>query len=102
MSTAVGTTPWFRIARDSEIELAAQLSESDLAKVRPGQHAQVTLPDGATAPGTVRLVSPQVDTQTKLGIVRLQLPVNRDIRAGGFAHAVFTDVSGVVTAAPES
>ena len=102
MSATGGATPWFRIARDSQIELAAQLSESDLAKVRPGQHAQVTLPDGVTVPGTVRLVSPQVDQQTKLGIVRITLPIDRDIRAGGFARAVFTDVSGVVLAAPES
>jgi len=102
MSATGGATPWFRIARDSEIELAAQLSETDLAKVRPGQHAQVTLPDGVTVPGVVRLVSPQVDAQTKLGVVRLQLPVNRDIRAGGFAHAVFSDVTGVVLAAPET
>jgi len=102
MSATGGATPWFRIARDSEVELAAQLSEADLAKVRPGQHAQVTLPDGAVVDGTVRLVSPQVDAQTKLGIVRIRLPVNRDIRSGGFARAVFTDVSGVVTAAPES
>ncbi|MFL5298111.1 MAG: efflux RND transporter periplasmic adaptor subunit [Phenylobacterium sp.] len=102
MSALGGATPWFRLARDSQIELAAQLSESDLAKVRPGQHAEVTLPSGMVVPGVVRLVSPQVDPQTKLGIVRVSLPVNRDIRAGGFARAVFTDVSGVVPAVPET
>ncbi|HEY0436757.1 MAG TPA: efflux RND transporter periplasmic adaptor subunit [Phenylobacterium sp.] len=102
MSSLGGATPWFRIARDSEIELAAQLSEADLAKVRPGQHAQVTLPSGAMASGVVRLVSPQVDPQTKLGIVRVRLPVERDIRAGGFARAVFTDVTGLVQAVPET
>ncbi len=102
MSTAVGTTPWFRLARDSEIELAAQLSEDDLAKVRPGQHAQVTLPSGAVVQGVVRLVSPQIDPQTKLGMVRVHLPVSREIRAGGFGRAVFSDVTGTVLAAPET
>lgn len=102
MSATGGATPWFRLARDSQIELAAQMSENDLAKVRAGQHATVTLPDGVTVPGVVRLVSPQVDPQTKLGIVRVSLPVNRDIRAGGYARAVFNDVSGVVLAAPET
>jgi HlyD family secretion protein len=102
MSATGGATPWFRIARDSEIELAAQMSEADLAKVRPGQAAQVTLPDGVVVNGVVRLVSPQVDAQTKLGVVRIRLPINRDIRAGGFARAVFTGVSGVVPTVPES
>ncbi|MFI4965494.1 MAG: efflux RND transporter periplasmic adaptor subunit [Caulobacterales bacterium] len=101
--SAVGAaTPWFRLARDGEIELAAQLSEIDLANIRPGQHAQVTLPSGVVVPGVVRLVSPQIDPQTKLGIVRIHLPVRRDIRAGGFGRAVFTDVSGQVLAAPET
>jgi HlyD family secretion protein len=102
MSATGGSTPWFRIARDSEIELAAQLSESELAKVRAGQPAEVTLPDGAVVHGVVRLVSPQVDQQTKLGIVRIRLPVNADIRAGGFARAVFTGASGMVPAVPET
>jgi HlyD family secretion protein len=102
MSTAVGTTPWFRIARDSEIELAAQLSEDDLAKIRPGQHAEVTLPSGTVVDGVVRLVSPQIDPQSKLGVVRVHLPINREIRAGGFGRAVFSEVTGTVLAAPET
>lgn len=102
MSSAGGATPWFRIARDSEIELAAQLSEDDLARIHPGQHAEVTLPSGTVVHGVVRLVSPQIDPQTKLGVVRVHLPVNREIRAGGFGRAVFSDVSGMVLAAPET
>jgi len=101
-TSAVGTTPWFRLARDGEVELAAQLSEEDLANIRPGQHATVTLPSGATAQGVVRLVSPQIDSQTKLGMVRVHLPVRSDIRAGGFARAVFEEVSGQVLSVPET
>jgi HlyD family secretion protein len=50
----------------------------------------------------VRLISPQIDAQTKLGTVRVHLPVDREIRSGGFAHAVFADASGMALAAPES
>jgi HlyD family secretion protein len=50
----------------------------------------------------VRLVSPQVDAQTKLGAVRVRLPVRADIRAGGFARAVFADASAVAPAVPET
>jgi HlyD family secretion protein len=99
---AAGASPWFRIARDSQIELQAQLSEDDLARVRPGAHADVTLPSGVTVRGTVRLISPQIDPKTKLGFVRLSLPVRPDVRAGGFGRAVFTDAVGVGLAVPES
>jgi HlyD family secretion protein len=102
MSAAGGATPWFRLARDGEVELAAQLSEDDLARIREGQHATVTLPSGTVVQGVVRLVSPQIDPQTKLGVVRVHLPLNREIRVGGFGRAVFSDVSGTVLAAPES
>jgi HlyD family secretion protein len=100
--SAVSATPWFRIARDSEVELAAQVSEDDLGKIHPGQHAQVTLPGGEVVSGVVRLVSPQIDNTSKLGVVRVHLPVRADIRAGGFARAAFSDASGTVLAAPET
>ena len=99
--SAAGSTPWFRIARDSQIELQAQLSEDDLARVRPGQRADVTLPSGETVSGSVRLISPQIDPKTKLGFVRLTLPVRPDVRAGGFARAVFTEAAGVALSVPE-
>jgi len=102
ISATGAATPWFRIARDSEVELAAQLSQDDLAKIKPGQHALVTLPNGASVQGVVRLVSPQIDNQSKLGVVRIHLPLNPDIRVGGFGRAVFTEASGSVAAAPET
>jgi len=102
MSATAASTPWFRLARDSEVELAAQLSEDDLAKIRPGVHAEVTLPSGETVQGVVRLVSPQIDNTTKLGVVRIHLPVGRNIRAGGYGRAVFNEVSGSALAAPET
>jgi HlyD family secretion protein len=96
--SAGGSTPWFRIAEGGQIELEAEMPEQDLARVRVGQTASVTLPSGASVDGRVRLVSPQVDAQTKLGTVRLTLPVRSDIRAGGFARAVFAtaDAQGLV------
>ncbi|WP_293900576.1 efflux RND transporter periplasmic adaptor subunit [Phenylobacterium sp.] len=95
-------TPWFRLARDGEIELRANLSEPDLARVRVGQSVDVTLPSGAVARGHVRLISPQVNAQTKLGEVRILLPVRPDIRAGGFGRAVFNDASAMALAVPET
>ena len=97
-----GGTPWFRIARDGQMELGADMSEDDLARIRVGQAATVTLPGGGQAQGTVRIVSPQIDAQTKLGQVRVLLPARSDIRAGGFARAVFADASTSTLALPET
>jgi HlyD family secretion protein len=102
MAAAGGASAWFRLAKDGVVELQAQMSEDDLARIRLGQHARVTLPGGETVVGVVRLVSPQIDPQTKLGYVRVTLPVRPDIRAGGFGRAVFEDASGPVLSVPET
>jgi HlyD family secretion protein len=97
-----GSAVWFRIARDGLVELEAQMNETDVAKIRPGQAVQVTLPSGATVNGQVRLVSPRVDTATKLAGVRVKLPVRDDLRPGGFARATFNPSGAASLAAPES
>ena len=97
-----GTTPWFRIAREGKIELAADVSEDDLEQIRPGMPVRVTLADQTQVMGVVRLVSPGVDTQTRLGRVRVSLPVRPDIRSGGFARANFMGISHSANAVPET
>ena len=99
---AGGTGVWFRIARDGLVELQAQMNETDVAKIRPGQAAQVTLPSGAVVNGQVRLVSPRIDPATKLAGVRVRLPVRDDLRPGGFARATFNPSGAPVLAVPES
>ncbi|HUZ11427.1 MAG TPA: efflux RND transporter periplasmic adaptor subunit [Caulobacteraceae bacterium] len=97
-----GTTPWFRIAQNGRIELWADVAEADFAQIRKGLDATVTLADDAKVAGTVRLISPRVDSTSRLGTVRIALPVRPDIRAGGFAKATFVDRSRAVPALPES
>ena len=97
-----GGSPWFRIAKDGQIELAADVSENALSRLEVGSTAKVILADGTEVDGTVRLVSPRVDANTKLGKVRIELPVTESIRAGGFARAVFTGVSVASVTVPET
>ncbi len=97
-----GTTPWFRMAKDGQVELAADLSEDALGKIRIGDPARVTLADGVEVPGKVRIVSPGIDPATKLGRVRISLPVRPDVRAGGFARAVFLGATRSGSAVPET
>jgi HlyD family secretion protein len=97
-----GTNPWYRIAKDGQVELAADVSEDALSKIRPGAQAKVTLADGTSVTGVVRLVGGGVDATTRLGRVRILLPVRPDIRAGGFARATFLGFTRSASAVPET
>ena len=99
---AGGNGVWFRIARDGLVELDAQLNETDVAKVRPGQSVMVTLPSGSVVNGQVRMVSPRIDPASKLAGVRVRLPVRDDLRPGGFARATFNPTGAATLAVPES
>jgi HlyD family secretion protein len=100
--SGAGTQPWFVIARDGQIELRAEVSEADLARIRQGQSVQVTLQNGETVLGKVRLVSPQVNAQTQLGTVWISLPSRPSIRAGGFASADFQGGGDAALTVPET
>lgn len=97
-----GTTPWFRIVRDGLVELEADVNEQDLAGLAVGQPASVTLPGGQQVSGAVRLISPRVNADNRLGKVRIRLPVRDDLRAGGFGKATFGAAGAPVTAVPET
>lgn len=96
-----GGDPMFRIARDRRIELDAEVPEDTLATIQPGTPAQVSLPSGVGFAGSVRFVSPRIDSQTKLGRARIRLPIDPQLRAGGFARAEFQRAARTVTAVPE-
>lgn len=100
--TGGGTAPFFTIARDSLIELQAEMAEADLRSVRAGQPVRVRLADGTEVEGSVRLVSPQVAAENRLGLVYVRLPVRPDIRAGGFATASFEASGTQASSVPES
>jgi len=92
----------FRIAADSVLELNAETPESELGRLHPGDAVEVTLPDGAVVTGHIRVVSPEVDAQTKLAGVRITLPVRPDLRSGGYGRADFVDSAHPAMVAPEN
>ncbi len=96
-----GGTPMFRLARGGQVEVAAEVPEGALGRLRAGQTATVTLPDGGQVTGRVRLISPEVDQQSKLGVARVTLPVSPKLRPGGYAQVVFRDVDRPALVAPE-
>lgn len=84
---AMGGEPLFRIIRDDQIELHADVAEVTLAKLAPGQKVEVT-PVGRDAPipGEIRLISPRIDPQTRLGKAEIRLDHAGGLTLGAFAH----------------
>jgi RND family efflux transporter MFP subunit len=75
----------FRMVRDGRIEWQAELDARQLAHVQPGQVARMTLPDGQSLEGRVRLVSPTLDTKTRRGLIYVSLPIDSAAQAGMYA-----------------
>jgi RND family efflux transporter MFP subunit len=86
VSAGAGTL--FRMAKDGQIELRAQLSEADLATLHVGAVAQVTPVGGTDAyTGSVWQISPVIDPTSRQGIARIALAYSPGLRPGGFASA---------------
>jgi RND family efflux transporter MFP subunit len=101
LATGIGE-PMFRIIRDGEIELEAELTEASLAKVREGQRAIVSVTGAGEREGKVRLVSPEVDKATRLGRVRVFLGSDPALRIGSFARGTIATAEGRGLAVPVS
>ena len=80
-------TELFRIVRDGRLELDAQVPETDLGLVRAGQGAVVSSDQVGETTGTVRIVTPEVDADTRLGVARISLAGGGGFRPGMFARA---------------
>jgi HlyD family secretion protein len=97
---ASGTgNPLFTIIKDSAIELVADLSETDIQKIKAGQKAIVTVAGGKVKiEGKVRLVSPTVDAVTRLGAVHIVIDDETGARSGmyGSAEIVITETNALV------
>lgn len=74
----------FRLIRQGRLEWRAEVVADDLARIRPGQTAQVALPGAGTVTGTVRRIAPTLSARTRTAIISIDLP-DGAARAGMFA-----------------
>ena len=63
----------FKMIRQGRLEWRAEVTASEMAKIVPGTEAIVTAPGGEQWKGKVRVVSPTVDAQTRMGLVYVDL-----------------------------
>ena len=98
-----GSGVLFRLAQGGEMELLAQLGETDLANISVGVSAQVTPAGSAKSfTGQVWQISPVIDSQTRQGKARIALTYAPELRPGGYANVVIVAGSIVAPLLPES
>ena len=79
----------FRMIRRGRLEWRAEVTAFELAGIRIGQRARVSLPGGAQVSGKVRALAPTVDAASRNAIVYVDLEHHADARAGMFARGEF-------------
>jgi HlyD family secretion protein len=81
----------FRLSEGGEIELRGQVAEQDLPLLKVGQVVNVRLTGTAQVyQGHVRLLPAVIDPQTRLGMARVSLTPDPNLRPGAFARAEVT------------
>jgi RND family efflux transporter MFP subunit len=77
----------FRMVRDGRLELDAQVPETDIPLLRAGMTATVSSDQAGETSGTIRIVTPEVSAETRLGVARIALSPGSGLRPGMFARA---------------
>ncbi|TRD11435.1 efflux RND transporter periplasmic adaptor subunit [Erythrobacter insulae] len=98
-----GSPALFRIARGGEMEMLAQVGETQLASLSQGVMADV-VPTGTdkSFKGQVWQLSPVINPQSRQGTARIALPYAPELRPGGFATARINSGTITATVLPES
>ena len=78
----------FRLIRGDRLEWRAEVTSSEVARIRPGQAVTIVSATGATATGRVRVIAPTVDPQTRNALVYVDVPAAA-VRGGGFKAGMF-------------
>ena len=80
----------FTIVRDGVLEFNMELTEKELKVVKPQQWVSISSDTIKETQGRVRLVTPVIDPQTRLGYARVTIPWSSGIRPGSFARGLIS------------
>jgi HlyD family secretion protein len=80
-------TELFRMVRRGRLEWRAEVTSAELGRIKPGLPVHVVAASGAEVDGTVRMLAPTVDPQTRNGLVYVDLPAQAGYGAAGTAKA---------------
>ncbi len=106
-----GSDPLVKLIRDGEIEFAAEVPETELPLLAVGQIVRVRLSGRSDwIEGTVRVINPKIDRETRLGTAQVTLNTSRPPFAGTFGRAeivvaerkaIMVDDSALLYGAPD-
>ncbi len=86
-------TELFRMIRQGRLEWRAEVTATELGRIRPGTVARVKVTNGAQIIGRVRMIAPTVDPLTRTALVYVDLPRARGkespAKTGMFAEGEF-------------
>jgi HlyD family secretion protein len=80
----------FRMVRQGRLEWRAEVTSSEIGKIKPGTAVAVTAASGATVNGKVRIIAPTVDPVTRNALVYVDIPQHPDVKAGMYAKGEFS------------
>jgi HlyD family secretion protein len=104
IGSMMSTEPMFRIIANGEIELEAEVSDVDMPRLRVGQLITV-IPAGSrdSLEARVRLISPEINRQTRLGTIRAKImTANANVAIGAFARGTVETTRRLGLAVPAS
>lgn len=81
----------FRLIRDNRLEWRAEVTSTDLYKLKKGMTAHIISPDPSRSAvsGSVRMIAPVIDPQTRYGLVYVDIPTTDAVRMGMFVKGEF-------------
>ena len=79
----------FRLVKQNRLEWRAEVPAAALARLAPGVRASLQRLDGSILEGTLRQLSPMVDTGTRNGLAYVDLPAGSGLAAGMYLSGQF-------------
>jgi RND family efflux transporter MFP subunit len=92
----------FRLQRQGRLEWRAEVPGPELAQLKTGQLVRVQPSGAPPVEGRVRRVAPQIDPQTRNGLVYVDLKAAEPLRAGLFARGDFVLGESQALSLPQS
>jgi HlyD family secretion protein len=92
----------FRLIRQNRLEWRAEVTAVELPQIRIGQAVTLSAPGGLRAKGSVRMVAPTVNQQTRMALIYVDIAADTGMKAGMFARGDFEIGKSKVTALPQS
>ncbi len=79
----------FRMVRQNRLEWRAEVTASEITRIKSARSVMVSPANGAPIRGTVRMIAPTSDPLTRNTLVYVDLPAGSDARSGMFARGEF-------------